>query len=752
MSDHPFRSRQCLHLKSRLRFGIGLAAFATALPMLAAAAEAAASSSVSEIVVTANKKSERLSQVGVGISAISGDALEKLNANTLEDYLQFIPGVSFTSFGRPGQNQITIRGIAALGLGPAIATYVDEVPVGSTSNEAQGSNYTPDIDPADLDHVEVLKGPQGTLYGASSLGGLIKYVTKAPSLSASELNVGAEVNDVDHGDVGYKFRVAGTAPIIKDVLGIRLSGFYRRDAGYIDNGLTGAQNINSDRAYGVRGSVLYEPTPALQIKLSAVYQKTDANGLDAVSYNTPASPPPPFTATHGDLNQYLHLAQPNNVRDQIYSAEIHYDFGWATLVSATGFSAEDIYRFTDVTGTYTRPSYMTRLHEPVGSTASLVNDYNIRKDSEEVRLQSRANGKFEWIVGGIYQDERSKTDGFVDIRDPNGALLPQPAGMASFSNTSNDLEEYAGFVDATYYLVPRLDISAGYRRSHLDQTNSTVQSGYVFEPATPTVPITRTDTPVNDVNTYSIGLRWRPTDNLLFYGRAASGFRPGGGRGQPPLVIPNFVFTYNPDSVWSYEAGVKAKAWDGRIVLDVDGFWINWKDIQTLIPAVAGQPYLINGNAGTAVSRGAEGQVQVTPMSGLTLTAALSYTDAHFTETVAGVANNGDQLAFVAKFTGSLQAEYEHAITDSVQGFIGGDYSHRSSMIDALGFRMPGYGQGGLHAGVQRGSTRISAFVVNVTDTRGLLGYTGGGNQATDPYRYAVNPPRTVGLNVTQKF
>lgn len=721
----------------------------TVLPAAAFADEVPADA---DIVVTANKKSEKLSAIGGGISAISGDTLEKLNANTLEDYLALVPGVSLTSYGRPGQNQITIRGISALALGSAISTYVDDIPVGSASNEAQGSSYTPDIDPADLDHVEVLKGPQGTLYGASSLGGVLKYATKAPRLSGTDLTTSAEINDIKHGGTGYKLRAAGSTSIIDNVLGVRASAFYRRDAGFIDNDLTGAKNINSDKAFGVRASLLFQPTPALQIKLGVVYQKTDANGLDAVSYGAAPNPPPPFIATYGDLNQHLRLSQPNHVEDQIYSAEIRYDFDWASLVSSTGVSREDIFRNSDVSGTYTRPSFVRRLNLPPGSTASLVNDYNIKKTSEELRLQSASNGKFEWVVGGFYQRETSHTDGTVNIRDASLNLLPQPAGIASLSNTNNKLREFAGFVNATWYIRPNLDLSGGYRRSNIVQNNETNQTGYVFTPSNPTFLINRLDRTTDNVNTFSAGLRWRVDTNLLLYARAASGFRPGGGRGQPPVVIPNFKFTYDPDQVWSYETGVKATLWNGRATIDVDGFYIDWSHIQAIVPANNDPfPFFVVGNGGKAVSKGVEGQFSVRPVRGLSLTAGLAYTDAYFDQTV-GDLKKGDELQGVAKFTTSLQADYEHALTDSWQAFGGGDYRYRSSMIDAIGNRMSEYGQLGFHAGVEHGGTRIGVFVINVTDTRGLLGYTGGGNQIGDPYRYAVNPPRTFGASLTRKW
>ena len=704
-----------------------------------------------QIVVTANKRLERLSDIGAGISAISGADLELMNANNVEDYLGFVPGVQFTSYGRPGQDQISIRGVASQSLGAAVATYVDEVPVGSTSNEAQGATYTVDIDPADLERVEVLKGPQGTLYGASSLGGVLKYVTKEPSLTASSLETGADVNDVAYGGVGYKVRAAGTTPIVTDVLGLRLSGFYRDDAGFIDNVATGARNINSDRAWGVRGSLLFVPTEALRIKLGAVVQRTDSDGLDAVSYNAGDVTPPPFILAYGDLNTFLHLEQPSRVTDQIYTAEVSYDLGWASLISATGVSREDIYRFTDVTATYTRPSYAQLLNETPGSTVSDANIYDIDKTTEEIRFQSASNGKFEWLGGFFYQDESSTTHSLVTLNDATGVQPPPPYGSPAIEATTNDLKEYAGFADLTWYLLSNLDVSAGYRHSHIEQSNFSDESGFIFEPTTPNAPITRLDTPANSVNTYSAGIRWRVTSDLMLYARAASGFRPGGGRGEPPVPVQNFVFSYNPDSIWSYETGLKMQTLGGKLALDLDTFYINWKNIQTLVDV--GDGFLVQGNGGAAVSRGAEAQLQLRPIQSLTLTAGLAYTDAHYTDPNPGLdISVGDPIQFVPKFTGSLQAEYSRVFTGQLSGFAGTDFRYRSDELDAIGFKLPGYGQLGLHVGVNYGPTRVNLYVINVTDERGLLGYTGGGNAVGDAFRYAVSPPRTIGISVTNKW
>ena len=166
-----------------------------------------------------------------------------------------------------------------------------------------------------------------------------------------------------------------------------------------------------------------------------------------------------------------------------------------------------------------------------------------------------------------------------------------------------------------------------------------------------------------------------------------------------------------------------------------------------------GDGFLVQGNGGGAVSRGAEAQIQLQPIRALSLTAGLAYTDAHYTDPNPGLdINVGDPIQFVPKLTASLQANYSWVLSDRLQAFTGGDYRCRGSELDAIGFRLPAYGQWGLHGGVDSGSTRVNLYVQNLTDKRGLLGYTGGGNAVGDAFRYAVTQPRTIGISVTQKW
>jgi outer membrane receptor protein involved in Fe transport len=697
---------------------------------------------IQDIVVTAGKQSSKLSEVGGAVSAISGDTLRKMNADKIQDYLGFVPGVSLTSLGRPGQTQISIRGISSQSVGPATAIYVDEIPFGQSSNESQGAAYSPDLDPSDLERVEVLKGPQGTLYGASSLGGLVKYVTRPPSLDHTEIETGEELSSVDHGDLGYKFRASGTTPIINDVLGIRVSGYYRRDPGFVDNIADGEKNVNRGHSYGGRAALLFKPTDRLSIKLGAMLQNNYGHGMNEVDYNVTATAPPPFVPTYGDLKNFRYIDQPNHVNNQVYSAEIHYDLGPVNLVSATGVTRERIDRLLDVTGQYSR--YVHNVPGD-GTTIGLNAGYNVDKTTQEVRLQSRENGKFEWVVGGFYQDESSNDLSRAFYRDASGALEPGVFGIPVTTGSNNHLKEYAGFINATYYVFPNFDVSAGYRHSRIDQDNFKLTTGLVYNQASPDTVTTRTDIAHDNVNTYSFGARWRLTPRLLFYVRAASGFRPGGGRTLPPAgVAVGLAPTYQPDRVWSYEAGLKATALDNKLSVNIDAFWIDWKNIQNLQLI---ESFFVQGNAGNARSRGIEADVQLEPIHGLNLTGSFAYTDAVYTQgNAAADVAAGDELNAIAKYTASLRAEYERPLVGDWQGFVGGDIQYRSSELDVINYRMPAYTLFGLHAGAETDHLRASVFVTNLTDKRGLLGTTTGNAS------WAVVQPRTIGVSLSQKF
>jgi len=741
----------------------GLSRLAILLPVIAAGpafaqsstasaeAEAGNGSSYGDIVVTAGKRAERLSEVGGAISALSGDTLRELNANSVQDYLGFTPGVSLTSYGRPGQTEISIRGIASQSVGPAAAVYIDEVPFGQSSNESQGAAYAPDIDPADLERVEVLKGPQGTLYGASSLGGLLKFVTRAPSLTDTSVEAGMEMSKVEKGGYGTKVRAAGTTPLIRDVVGLRLSGFYRLDPGFVDNVTLGRRDVNRGRAWQTRAALLIKPTDALEIKLGALLQNTRGDSMNEVDFNLAPDMPPPFTPHFGDLTNSRYIEQPSHVNNRVYSAELHYDFGWGNLVSATGLTRQRISRVLDVTRSYGLRYTYLGVVPGGGRTIGLAADYNVNKFTQEVRLQSAQNKRFEWAVGGFYQRETSNTLSIATAREADGTRLASPNGQPAYSAGQNELKEYAGFVNATLYITPTLDVSGGYRHSRIEQSNDKQTTGIVFNRAEPDLLVSRTDPAEDSVDTYSAAIRWRPSTALLLYARAASGYRPGGSRTLPPAgVAAGLDPTYTSDSVWSYEIGAKAKAFDGRVTFDVDLYQLDWTDIQNLALV---EDFFVQSNAGKARVRGIETELQTQPVEALTLAASFAYTDAIFTEGNDGLGIlPGDRLSGVARYTASLRGEFRQPIGGEWDAFISADARYRSSMIDAAGLQLPDNTLVGLRIGAETPDLRLNLFVQNLTDSRALLGNTIGLPRPGVSYSVAVAQPRTIGISLTKRW
>jgi outer membrane receptor protein involved in Fe transport len=700
---------------------------------------------LAEVIVTAGKRTEKLSQVGGAISAFSGDQLESHGADNLADYAAFIPGLSIQSYGATGHGIISIRGISPQSVGASTATYIDETPFGPSSALSRGAQFGLDLDPTDLERVEVLKGPQGTLYGASSMGGVLKYVTRAPNLKYTEISTSEDFNAYQHGGSGVKLRGAVSMPLVEDKLALRVSGYHRDSGGFIDNDNTsiGGKDINGGTDWGFRGALLYQPTDTLSIKLNALHQDNESDGQDVVDYQATT-----LTPTFGDLEQTHSVRDPFTAKISLFSTEINWHVGPGTLVSATSYSKLD----TNVRGDST-PSAMLNSsfliptpspQAPVGAGYAA----EVEKRTQELRFASDRIGPLEFIAGGYYTHEEmyevSDTSRFLTT----GELAPgDPLSLAIRSGT---LEEYAGFANATWYLSDRFDVSGGYRYSTIDQYRYGLSTGILRNRTNPTAQvITDQDVAPENSSTYLAAARWRVTDDILLYARAASGYRPGGGRPIPtgaPVGFPNF---FTSDSLWSYEVGTKIRGLDDRLSLEFDGFLIDWSNIQTLERVGTSNT---DGNAGTARSRGLELQVDYVAAKGLTVGANAAYTDARFTQAnVALRILDGDRLFFVSKWTTAAYTEYSTPISAKWSIMAGGDYQYRSDRLDQNRFVLPGYATVNLHAGLRNDVNTISFYVRNLADERGLIG-SSSASLAYPSYTFLVTAPRSYGMTFTQKF
>lgn len=705
-------------------------------------------SALEEVVVTAQKRIERLQDVPVPVTALSGESLVNSNQLRLQDYYTRVPGLSVTLIGDESGPVLTIRGVTTGGAtNPTVGIVVDDVPYGSST--VQGSNSTaPDIDPTDLARVEVLRGPQGTLYGAASMGGLLKFVTVDPSTDRLNGLLRAGTSSVRNSDnLGYNLSGAVNIPL-SDALAIRASGFTRRDPGYIDDPVHNIADVNQGDADGGRLSALWQPSQDLSIKLSALLQDIKMGGSSQV-YLQPGL---------GDLQQNaLRGTGGFNKKVQAYNATATAKFGSIALTSVSGYSINRISTELDSTPLFgpllgiflpTSRFGVTGFADPAHSRTT--------KLTQEVRLSGPIGPRFDWLFGAFYTRESVRQGQDILAADLNTGA---PIGSWFKSNIPTTFVEYAAFADLTAHVTDRFDIQIGGRQSHNKQTYASVLTG-------PLVPIFYAPEPLitpelhsnDNAFTYLVTPRFKLSRDLMVYARLASGYRPGGpnvgGAALSNLGLPP---TYDADKTRNYEIGAKGNFIDHAVSFDASLYYIDWKRIQLLLldPATFTS---YNTNGSRAKSQGAELSFEFKPFKGLTLAAWATWNDAKLTAdfppTQGAKGSDGDRLPYSSRFSGNLSVDQEFSLPSDFTGFIGGSWSYvgdRVGIFQNTPVReiYPSYTKFDLRAGAVHDSWTVNLYINNVADQRGVLR---GGRDSLVPYAFNYIQPRTVGLSLLKKF
>lgn len=692
-----------------------------------------------EVIVTAQKKEERLQDVPVPVSVISGDSLVAYNQVRMQDVFSSIPGVSFN----PGffNDSVIIRGVSTVNsagfANPTIAIVVDDVPYGSS--QAIGVNSTPDIDPGELAHLEVLRGPQGTLYGASSIGGLIKYVTLAPSPDAFSGRFQAGLNGVHKGnELGYSARGSVNVPV-SNTLAIRASGFYRRDPGFIENIQTGEEGVNWQSVRGGRLVALWEPLDNLSVKLSAMIQDADVHGS---SYTGP---------TLGDLQQNVLIGTGvSETKVSIYSANVTARLGIGELTSITAYSNGTDSRTDDSSTPFFTP--LTQQFLGVDGTL-LKNTLDTEKVTQELRWAMPLGEKFDWLVGAFYTDEDTMHENFFyGVNPATGAV----AGEAWHNVDPRGFSEYAAFTDLTWKVSDRFDVQIGGRYSENRQDHEQIITG-LFVPALTGAPPPSIDPLTHSKDNSSTWLltpRFRASPDLMVYGRFASGYRPGGpNNGCALLVTIDFSCNFGPDTVWNYEVGLKGTVADSKVTFDASLYRIDWSDIQITVRTPFSSPIT---NAGDARSQGVELSLGFRPTRGSRVDTWVAWNDAELTEAFPGnstvVGLDGDRLPLSSRITGNVSLEQEFPLNATFTGFVGGSWSYVGNRPTSFrpNAQTPqpmadSYSKLDLSIGVRASDWSIHAFATNLTDKRGIL--------LVDNSRGIIYiQPRMVGMLVSKTF
>jgi len=713
-----------------------------------------------EVLVTAQKKEERLQDVPIPVSVVDTTALTANNQVKLTDFYSQVPGLSVAPSTMSSQT-IAIRGLTtgAVGSGPPnpspiVAVTVDGVPFGGSGG---GDQLVPDFDPGDLARVEVLRGPQGTLYGASSVGGLVNFVTIDPSPTGVSGRLEAGGNSVQNGsELGYTFRGSVNVPLSSD-LAVRASAFTREDPGYIDNPPLGLKRVNEDRASGGRLAALWQPSDTFSLKLSALFQKITGHNTSDETPN-----PPSFFGVGqlGNLQQFYIRAVNTYGYDrtvQAYSLQLNWKIGVADLVALTGYNryaVEDSFDLSLALHSFSETFFGTPGNQ-------IQNTIGLDRLTQEIRLSAPLGQQFDGLLGVFYSHEDDYWKWHYVASDPFTGDQLGEWGTYNPYNAPIVYDEFAVFGALTYRITDRFDVQIGGRESWLkntvDPATATGSLATVIYGA-PTSPYVFPATTLRENNfTYLLTPRFKISPDVMIYARLASGYRPGGVN----IGILHVPAEYNADKSKDYEIGAKAEFLDHTLSVDGSVYYIDWTNIQLpLIYPVNGSTYV--GNAAGAKSQGVELSIQSRPVSSLTITAWVTYIDAVLTQTVpgAGIAGEiygfeGDRLPNTPRWSGNLSAEYNFPLGSDLRGFVGGALSYVGDRLDAFSSAspqrtdLPAYGKLDLRAGTTYDSWTANVYVNNVTDKRGLI--SGGiGNQL--PYSFYYIQPRTVGLSVTKTF
>ena len=748
-----------------------------------------------EVVVTAEKREERLHDVPMGVTALTQDELQRQQLTSLSDLASRVPGLSLTN-SQPGITRLTLRGQNVGGVGSTVTTYIDDTPFGSSNALANGFGFTGDFDTWDLQRVEVLRGPQGTLYGAGSEGGLLKYVTNPPDPTKFAAAVQAGGEDVAHGEAGGIGKGMINLPI-GDRAAFRLSGSYETLPGYVDDPSLGEKDINHGYRAGVRAAFLVNVTDNLSIRLSAVGQDLHTGSTpdtDVVgAQNMPLTPPAnQFEPQSGNFNQQRFIGEPDTFKYRIYSGTLNWNIGWGTLTSITSYGTTQQDGLSDATsnpaapgtgpGTGTFGTVVTGLlplvppPPPAGATAtaglSETQFINIKKWTQEFRLASAAGQTLEWQVGAFWTRESSTLAQTLPVfYIPTQVSVPLPLSMGgpSFENATLDAlyKEWAGFAEVTYHFNPQWDLALGGRWSENKQSANELVTGVLPTLQGTPQQLTSGNSTDTDV-TYSIAPRWHVSRDTMVYGRIATGYRPGGPNDLPFNAPPSVPRAYQADKTTNYELGTRTDLLDKRLSVDVAAFLIDWKKIQLFEEVqVPGQPpFGINANGGTARSKGLEWTLAATPLTGLTLTFTGAYVDAYLTSAApAAGGNDGDRLGYVPKWSTSLDGAYTWHAFNEFDAFTGVTWSFVGSRFPDFGAvpgpagalqpeprpELPSYNTVDLRAGLQNTRWVFEIYAKNVGDERGIATY---GNTGTPNYGGAINyiQPRTLGALVTARF
>ncbi|MBX7501113.1 TonB-dependent receptor [Qipengyuania sp. YG27] len=778
--------------------GSGLATMAS--PALAQEAEQA-EGGTNVIIVTATKRDSTIQDVPFSINAQTQEDIQKSGAANLEDISRNVAGLSVQNLG-PGQSQVSVRGVSAgqvvrdqPGVKEQVGVYLDESVISL-------SLFTPDLDLFDLNRVETLRGPQGTLFGSGSVGGTIRYITNQPQIGVSEGLVEGNVNLVDGDDIGWHLKGAVNVPMGQNAA-MRAVAYYTKYAGFINAiGPAGGEDVNDGERLGGRIAFTLDTGEGFSITPRVVYQKVEANGFNRQEiYNLYANP---YTTTRppvemGEREQYLKLREAFEDETLIADLVVEAELGAVTMTSVSSYTNRDILVSRDASAL--TGSVSVDLGYPNSGVllpSNLRDTTDVEGITQELRFASNGSGPFQWVLGGFYAStdrfyrQRLPTPGYAAVTDATLGAGTSAAVANGFPNLDSpynadlpyQLEQIAVFGEGTYAVSDAFDITVGARYYDFEESRKFISGGLFANGDNVS------DTTKSDGFSPRILLSYDVSDVLTVNAQASKGFRLGGVN--DPLNITlcspadaalfGSFQSYDDETLWNYELGAKAT---GRgFYANVAGFYNDIKNLQTTLDAGSCSSRIVF-NVPDAHSMGFEAEVGFSPTDGLDLVFSGSLIEAEFDSTLPGALatatgiREGNRLASVPKFQFSASGSYEFPVSDGADAYISASWSHvgnrytqpgdqennprtfvhglpfggapagASTTVDLL---LPSYDLVNLNFGIDFDSgLSFVLYVNNLFDENALLSFDRerGGRARLG---YQVGTPQTFGLTARQSF
>ncbi len=775
------------------------------------AAEAADAEYGDAIVVTATRRAVSLQDVPINISAMSSEEIKEQGVEDIRDLAAFTPGVTILDTGPRNTGGIVMRGLSANDTsstgsnnGSMVATYLGEVPL-----------YL-DLKFIDIDRVETLIGPQGTLYGSATMAGAIRYIPNRPNADDWSATFSGKVYDVAHAsDPGFSFNGTVNIPIVPGKIALRSTAGYYNDPGFIDynylvktpgvslaqpnqpatswsdpvgsaqqiaDNLYSYKDANSELTYTTRNQLGLFPFEGMNVYLTYAYQQTKSNGRQANGGGVMGT---------GKYEAPWRFLEPSNRKSHLISAEVELELGKiAQLVSSTAYSKRTIKSHTDVTDLLLDLDYDYELFPSfAGRTNS---DVSYRQFTQEVRLVSTHGGPLSWVLGGFYNKLKYASD-YQEILPgyANWAGVYRPDDLEYISFVRSKDTEKAVFGEATLEPISGLTFTAGAR--YYDYSSSV--TGGADLPLTrggrtrmPYPSTTIASSRIRSGATSKDGLVWKLnasykfTPDIMAYTTYSKGYRIGGVNRVVPCVLPLAAgqnlcalpdeLSYGPDKVKNIEVGLRASLFDRRLTTNIAVYHIDWNGIQ-----LAGQTQNgaigITVNGGTAVSKGVEFNFTARPIDNLRIMGTYSYNDAHLTQDVVGLmdvnggsdvdALSGDRLPGSTKNSGSLGATYTIPVGDADVD-LNWTAIYTGNVVTRIGARaggetLPSYTVHRAYVSYKREDYEVKLYADNIFDKYAV---TSVGNDLTRRivndgiisryYARNVLSPRKIGVEFTKKF